>query len=126
MDLSDSGKLGVQQAEKRSSPRIRVRWRLLILLPNGDKKAGYALDISEGGMCLSSIHAFPVGSQIRVGLFVPDAQKYGNYLPTQLDCRVAYQVLKGGEVHLGLEFIKPSEDALSRIRAAISMKQRLL
>ena len=56
MDLSDN----VRLADKRALERVRVHWRLLILLGNGDKKPGYAVDISEGGMRLASIHAFPV------------------------------------------------------------------
>lgn len=122
MDLSDN----VRLADKRVSERVRVHWRLLVLLANGDKKPGYAVDISEAGMRLASIHAFPVGSLIRIAVFVPDAQKHGEYLVTQIDCRVVYQVLKEAEVCLGLEFVNPPEEARRRIRAAIAMKQQWL
>ncbi|MBK9392874.1 MAG: PilZ domain-containing protein [Uliginosibacterium sp.] len=108
-------------AEKRSSARKRVHWRMLILLNAGEKKPGYVVDVSEGGMQLQSIHSFPTGSVLDVAVFVPDARKAGSYLPTRFQCKVAYQVLKGSEVVLGVAFVGAEDEALQRLRAAMNM-----
>lgn len=108
-------------AEKRSSARKRVHWRMLILLHTGEKKPGYVVDVSEGGMQLQSIHAFPTGTVLTVAVFVPDARKPGSYLPTNFRCKVAYQVLKGAEVVLGVAFVGLEESALQRLRAAMNL-----
>lgn len=106
-------------SEKRSHERRRVHWRMLILLSSGEKKPGYVVDVSEGGLRILSMYSFPTGSLINVAAFVPDVQKPGNYLVTSFTCKVIFQVLRGAEVQLGLEYVNLPDVARQRIRAAV-------
>ncbi|WP_018607662.1 PilZ domain-containing protein [Uliginosibacterium gangwonense] len=119
--MNDSGDVtnsfGV--SEKRSFERRRVHWRMLILLPTGEKKPGYVMDVSEGGLRILSMYSFSTGSSINIAAFVPDVQKPGNYLVTSFTCKVIFQVLRGAEVQLGLEYVNLPEVARQRIRAAV-------
>jgi len=107
--------------EKRGAERKRVHWRMLILFTTGEKKPGYVIDVSEGGMQIQSMYSFPTGSIVNIAVFVPDAQKPGSYLGTPFVCKVVYQVLKGADVQLGLVFVNLAESARQRIRAAMNM-----
>lgn len=113
------GKLGA--VEKRSSVRKRVHWRMLILMATGEKKPGYVVDASEGGMQIQSLYSFPTGSILNVAVFIPDSRKPGNHLVTSLACKVVYQVLKGADVQLGVAFVSLDESLRQRIRDAINI-----
>lgn len=119
--MNDSGDVTSSSSvsEKRSFERRRVHWRMLILLSSGEKKPGYVMDVSEGGLRILSMYSFPTGSLINVAAFVPDVQKPGNYLVTSFTCKVIFQVLRGAEVQLGLEYVNLPEVARQRIRAAV-------
>lgn len=108
-----------KSTEKRSSERKRVHWRLLILMPTGEKKPGYVMDVSDGGMRIISMYSYPTNSVINLAVFVPDVDKPGNYLVTSFACKVIYQVLKGAEVQLGLSYVNLPDVAWQRMRAAM-------
>lgn len=96
----------------------RVHWRALILM--GDQKLpGHIVGISDNNASLLSRYSFPVGSNLHLAVFVPDAQDRAKSIVTDISAKVAYQVMRDDEVVLGLNLPKLPAQTVLAIRAVL-------
>ena len=56
--------------EKRKTPRFRVRVPIDYSETPGIFEAGLVADISEGGMCIHSVHQMEIGANLKIRVFL--------------------------------------------------------
>jgi len=102
------------RVERRELYRKGVDWPVVIARPTGDLLPCHLVDISQGGLCLRSVHAFSAGSLLRLQLQLPGVGVLS------LRSRVCYQVIDSDSILTGVRFENPGPELLAMLQAALA------
>ncbi len=89
--------------ENRSSDRRPVSWRAKILLPQGQVLEARATDVGLNGLGLLLPVPLPEGKIVQLAVQIPRGGP-GKYEVLTGSARVVFQVLRGGEYQVGVEW----------------------
>lgn len=93
-------------SDHRSSDRRNVSWRAKILLSQGQVLEARATDAGTSGLGLLSAQPLAEGSIIQLAVQVPVHGTPGKFQIVTGKARVVFQVLRGSEYQLGLEWVQ--------------------
>jgi hypothetical protein len=110
----------VDRPNRRRMPRKKVRWRALVLTPDGKKLPSYVVEVSEEGLRLEGQTSFKADTMLRLAVFIPDFSRVGQFPVSTISAVVRYQVLQEGGFQSGLELFQPSSELMDRIYAAVT------
>lgn len=113
--------------DSRSSDRRTVSWRANILLPQGQVVSARATDASANGLGLLSAKQVPDDSLVQLALQVPVHGVAGKFHVVTGKARVVFQVLRGNEYQLGVEWVQlepAMRQALDQCLEKINPQQR--
>lgn len=104
----------VRPTEQRSTDRKTVSWRVRAQLPSGKVVEGKTTDASANG--LGILVPVPVAENvvIQLAVQVPIFNSPGKFQVAAGKARVVFQVLRGNEYQLGIEWIE-LDDAMRQL-----------
>ncbi|MES2887160.1 MAG: hypothetical protein V4739_04025 [Pseudomonadota bacterium] len=113
--------------DSRSSDRRTVAWRAKILLPQGQVVEARATDAGVNGLGVLSGKQVVFDSVVQLALQVPVHGVAGKFHVVTGKARVVFQVLRGNEYQLGLEWVQlepAMRQALEQCLEKINPQQR--
>jgi hypothetical protein len=99
----------VSTAQRRSSPRIAVEAKVVVVSRSGGSVEGHARNLSRGGLCVESAGAIEAGSDADVQIrLVFDAETTSEDLV--LPARIVWCTPMGETNQVGLQFLALTDD----------------
>ena len=93
-------------SEHRASDRKTVSWRARVMLAGGQVLEGKTVDASTNG--LGILVPIPIGDDtvVQLAVQVPLFNSPGKFQVVTGKARVAFQVLRGNEYQIGIEWVQ--------------------
>jgi hypothetical protein len=92
--------------EPRSSERKLVTWRVRVMLSNGQVLDGKTTDASPNGLGIAMPVFIRDADQIQLAVQVPLHNTPGKFQVITGKARIAFQVLRGNEYQMGVEWVQ--------------------
>ena len=96
--------LETEGGQNRQHARVVVAWKARLIASGGLQVDAKAIDLSEGGLGIVSPNTINGEPEIEVWLAVPANDSHSSFQALRVRGRIVFQVYKGGECRIGLQF----------------------
>ncbi len=104
-------------ADMRASFRRVVALRARVLVDGGAMLEGKTQDLSTGGVGLLLSGPLVLQSKVQVAIQMPKAKVPGQYEVITGPAKVVFQVLRGGDYQIGMQWLSLDSKTLSLLQA---------
>jgi len=100
----------------REHERVNVNWRARIVVGPNQFLDAKVINASVGGVCLLGDHPYRQGTSLQVALAIPTPQDRTRIHFTEVQAKVAYQVMNNHSFKIGLQFTAVDDATVKLIK----------